>query len=184
MTNLAFLVGQVVTLRPLERTDIEGNYPSWFNDQDNDRFTEHGTFPTNRDDALAFYDSLRQQRNVLHLAIIESDTDQHVGNISLQRIDWISRRAEFALIIGEHSAKRKGIAYEAGKLIIRHGFDRLNLNRIYLGVNSENVAAIALFKKLGFQEEGRLRQHILRDFTSFDVINMAILRDEWARSAS
>lgn len=179
MNQNIFLAGHKVLLRPLEREDLDGAYPSWLNDQEGDRFTEHAIFPRNRDDALAYYQALRGERSILHLAIIARDTAQHIGNVSLQSIDWVSRHAEFAILIGAAEARGKGFGVEAARLILGHGFDRLNLRRIWLGVNAENAAALALYRRVGFQEEGRLRQHILRAGNAVDVVVMGLLAGDF-----
>jgi uncharacterized membrane protein len=40
-------------------------------------------------------------------------------------------------------------------------FDTLNLNRVYLRVFADNPRAIRCYEKVGYQHEGRLRQHDL-----------------------
>lgn len=174
MQNI-FLSGAKVQLRPLERADLDGAYPTWLNDQDGDLYTEHAIFPRNHDDILEFYNALRGATSILHLAIVVRETGKHVGNVALQSIDWVSRRAEFAILVGEADARGKGFGREAAFLILRHGFERLNLNRISLGVNAENVTARNLYRSLGFREEGCLRQHILRNGRASDVIVMGLL---------
>lgn len=54
---------------------------------------------------------------------------------------------------------RRGIMTEALGSIIKFGFDRLALNRIQALVMLENMASVKLLHKLGFQEEGVLREY-------------------------
>jgi RimJ/RimL family protein N-acetyltransferase len=51
------------------------------------------------------------------------------------------------------------------------------LTRIELGVWASNINAIALYKKFGFEMEGRHRNAIRVDGRFFDLLTMALLKD-------
>jgi putative acetyltransferase len=51
----------------------------------------------------------------------------------------------------------------------------LNLTRLELEVYADNEAAIHLYKRFGFEEEGHLRQHAFRDGQYVDSIVMGRL---------
>ncbi len=178
MRNVMFIEGEKVWLRPLENADVDGTYPAWFNDQASDTLTNHAIFPRSRDELRAAVEGARNDRNAIILAIIERSTDRHIGNVSLQQIDWVSRSAELAILIGERDAKGRGLGAEAVRLIVDHGFRRMNLNRIWLGVHCDNVPALAIYRKLGFKEEGRLLEHGMRHNEPHDVIVMGLLARE------
>jgi len=174
-----FLVGDKVNLRGLELDDLESNYFQWFNKRSTDIYTHHALYPNSPEKMKEFYEKALRHQDLLVLAIIDKENDRHVGNVSLQNIEWINRRAEFAIIIGEKDYTGKGIATDAGRLIINYGFDRFNLNSIWLGVHAENRAAVAAYKKMGFIEEGRMRERFIRNDRCSDQILMSILRKEW-----
>lgn len=176
---MTFLEGRVTKLRPMELADLDGPYACWINNQAADHFSQHALFPQNIDDLRRFYDGLRANRNVLHLAIEDAGSGQHVGNISLQNIDWINRRAEFAILLGHPEAAGKGLATEASSLLLNHGFRRLNLKRVWLGVNAENQKALNLYKRLHFREEGRMREHIYSQGRYVDIVMMGLLREDF-----
>lgn len=73
----------------------------------------------------------------------------------------------------------RGLGEEATSWLIDWGFRFANLHRIALQVFSHNKRAIALYKKLGFSEEGKAREHVLFDREWHDVVHMAILEHEW-----
>jgi L-phenylalanine/L-methionine N-acetyltransferase len=52
----------------------------------------------------------------------------------------------------------------------------LNLSRLELTVYVDNAAAIALYKRFGFQQEGVLRHYAFRDGAYVDVLAMARIR--------
>ena len=65
------------------------------------------------------------------------------------------------------------------KLLLEYGFNTLNLNRIDLKVNDFNSRAIKCYQKIGFIEEGRMRQSCFRNGKYHDQIIMSVLRSEW-----
>lgn len=80
---------------------------------------------------------------------------QNVGLVELVEIDYIHRRAEFQIII-DPAWQNHGFATAAAKLAMAYAFDALNLYKLYLVVDNENVRAIHVYSKLGFQAEGVL----------------------------
>ena len=64
-------------------------------------------------------------------------------------------------------------------MLLRHAFDTLNLNRVVLRVFETNLLALQVYKKIGFIEEGRLRQDHFIDGKYIDVVIMGILCVEW-----
>lgn len=104
---------------------------------------------------------------------------QLVGTISLYDIDWLHRRAEYGRFIVAEKHRRKGYGNEALSLLLTHAFDSLNLNKVYGDILTTNTAAIALDKRLGFRQEGIFRQYIYKHGEYLNVVQMAVLRDEF-----
>jgi diamine N-acetyltransferase len=87
---------------------------------------------------------------------------------------------EFGIFIGDKSLWDKGYGTEAVELLLLHGFQTLNLNRIYLRVYSTNLRAKRSYEKAGFVLEGTLRQAMYRHGQYADIHIMSVLRPEWA----
>jgi RimJ/RimL family protein N-acetyltransferase len=64
-------------------------------------------------------------------------------------------------------------------LLLRHCFDTLNLNRVYLRVYAENLRAKRSYDKAGFVEEGRQREGVYKHGKYDNVVIMSVLRSEW-----
>src|SRR5262249_23759045 len=73
----------------------------------------------------------------------------------------------------------RGYGTEALRLLLRHGFHTLNLNRVALRVYGNNARAIHAYEKAGFAHEGQLRQAIYKEGAYRDVLLMSVLREEW-----
>lgn len=178
MTPTAYLTGDRCSLRALRAEDAEGAWANWLNDPDVRRYLFRGVFPPTVEEQRAFFASVVQSRSDLVLGIVSAGQDELVGVVGLHRIDWINRSAEFGIVIGDRSAWRKGIGSEATRLVVRHGLRVLNLHRIWLGVLADHSAAIAVYERVGFRREGRLRDELLRDGSYHDKLIMGLLETD------
>lgn len=86
-----------------------------------------------------------------------------------------------AIGIGDPNFRGKGYGTDALQLILRYGFNELNLHRIGLDVISYNKSAIRAYQKVGFQVEGTMRESVLRDGQQYDRILVSILRNEYQK---
>ena len=173
MNNDFFLSDEAVGLRRITADDDLSSYIRWFNDQTVNEFNSHGVYPMTKADILSYMNSLG--RDILFLSMFNRENNQHIGNISLQSIDFINRSAEFAIIVGERSVWGKGFSYRAGKLIIEHGFKRLNLHRIYCGTSSLNVGMQKLALKLGMELEGVRKEAMFHQGAYCDLLEYGMI---------
>lgn len=73
----------------------------------------------------------------------------------------------------------KGLSYLSYLEFIPKLFDNLDLHKISLEVLSTNTVAYNLYKKIGFVEEGRKRDEVLKNNQWVDSIIMSIKREEY-----
>jgi ribosomal-protein-alanine N-acetyltransferase len=179
-----FLEGDKVVLRPLRASDLAGPYLDWLNDYEVTRFLETGRKPATRESLRRYLETVAQAPDTVMLAIVEKTTGVHVGNVKLAGIHTLHRRADMGIMLGDKQRWGRGYGREAVALILEYGFDRLNLNKIYLGVDVDNAAAVKVYEQLGFKIEGTQRQHLFRDGAYRDRHLMGILREEYRGRAS
>jgi len=175
--NIKFLEGDKVYLRPLEIKDIEGNYRKWLNDQEVCRYNSHGVTPVTIED-LEDYLKNGSKGSVV-LGVFDCKLNDHIGNVSLQNIDWVSRNAEFAIIIGEKKYWNGGYGKEVADLILYHGFVRMNLERIYCGLSESNNGMRKLAEYLLMKKEGVRRNALYLNGKYSNIIDYGILRHEY-----
>ena len=176
--NSCFLEGEKVCLRGMVPADLE-HYRRWLDSSVATHFLEMGWRPTSDKELEATFESSTNSSDSVVLMIMDKQRDQPVGTTGLYLIHWVCRRAQFRILIGDSSVWNKGLGTDATKLIIQYGFQRLNLETIYLGVNAENLGALRSYEKAGFVVEGRQRRFIYRNGVYYDVVNMSILREEF-----
>ena len=68
---------------------------------------------------------------------------------------------------------------EALRTVIQNGFGRMGLNRIDALVYTENDRSILLLQRLGFQEEGILRDFFYLNGRFYDHYLLSLLQREW-----
>ncbi len=172
-------------LRAVTRADLP-LFVEWFNDPQVTAYLRHG-WPLAPEDEEAWFERLghlpREERPLV-IEVRRPEGWQPIGNGGLRRIHWRNRSAEVAIAIGEKDFWDQGYGTEALSVLLHAAFDTLNLHRVWLHVQAENQRAIAAYRKLGFVEEGRLRQAEYRQGRYVDLLVMSILRPEWARRST
>ncbi|MDI3517669.1 MAG: spore coat polysaccharide biosynthesis protein SpsF [Thermotogota bacterium] len=178
-----FLEGEKVGLKKLTEEELSQKYVDWLNDMEVTKYLVSGKFPSDIEDVRRFIETANTPNRVT-FAIYRKDTNEHVGNVKLDHIDWTSRKADFGIMIGDKSSWGAGIGTEVTSLILEYAFDVLNLHRIYLGVLKENLAAVKTYQKLGFVEEGVRKEDQYVEGRYLDTIVMGITKSQWLASKS
>lgn len=118
--------------------------------------------------------------DLLELAVVADD--KVIGQAQLHSIDYFSRRCELGIALGQRYWNR-GFGQDAVRTIVDYGFDVLNMNRVGLRVVADDERAVAAYRKAGFVEEGRLRQHAMVQGELHDDLVMGILREDRDRGS-
>lgn len=177
------IYGDRIRLRAVNRDDLP-LFVEWLNDPEVIRGLML-ILPFSLDDEEDWYAGMRKRPQEERPLVIEISTEhgwEAIGNCGLFNIDWRVRQAEFGIVIGVKQAWNKGYGSESLRLIVQHGFNTLNLNRIALRVFANNPRAIRSYEKAGFVHEGCMRQCHFQDGEYIDVFMMSILRSEWLGS--
>jgi RimJ/RimL family protein N-acetyltransferase len=161
---------------------LNDKYLGWLNDPQVNRYLETGVFPSTRNELEKFYERATGSPDQIILAIIDNETDQHIGNAKIGPISWVHRKAALGILVGEKQLWRRGIGTEATRLMVEYGFFRLNLRRIELGVYAENEAAVRCYERVGFQVEGTSRKALFHEGEYKDHLCMGLLRMDYLRS--
>lgn len=170
-----FLEGENIGLSRIEEFDDLSNYHKWFNDPKVNEFNSHAKYPMTIIEIKKFLNSISE--DTLHLSIFIKENNVHIGNLSLQSVDFINRTAELAIIMGEKNYWGKGYSFEACSLILKHGFEKLNLRRIYCGTSELNIGMQKLAIKLGMELEGRRKGEIFYLNRYVDLLEYGIVKD-------
>lgn len=175
--------GKRIRLRCIDRDDLPV-FVRWFNDPEVRQFLSI-LLPLSQTQEERWFENMLQQPPETHPLMIEvniAESWQAIGNTGFVQINWYNRDTEIGIVIGEKSFWNRGYGSEAMRLMLKHAFNTLNLNRVYLRVYETNLRGIRAYEKAGFIQEGRMRQALYREGKYFDILLMSILRSEWQES--
>ena len=177
---MSIVFGRRVRLRSVERSDLE-KFITWINDPEVTAGLTLFLPMSSVDEEKWFDDVMQRPQEEKPLVIDMKDGDgwRLIGNSSFFGIDWVARSGEVGIMIGDKAIWNQGYGTEVMTLLLRHGFETLNLNRIYLRVYTENKRAIRTYEKAGFVHEGCMRQAVYKYGKYSDVLFMSVLREEW-----
>jgi len=177
-----------IAVRPFVRKDMTPEYYSWFYDPYVTKYNSHGLFPYTKKQMNDFLERLSSPNNIIWAIIILPYPDNdvyigikglHIGNISFQNINWVNRSAEFAVVIGNKDYWGKGYCTKAARFLLHHGFNKLNLHRIWTGTAATNEGMKRVAWKLGMTQEATFRDGVYLEGKYVDVNVYGILKDEW-----
>ncbi len=115
-------------------------------------------------------------------AITLKATDEIVGTIDL-RINRDHQHAELGYLIARTHWGR-GYVTEASVALLKFGFEKLELRRIFAHHMTVNPASGAVMRKIGMRYEGTMRGHILKWSEVRDVAFYGISREDWLNDSS
>ncbi len=160
----------------LERLSTEylsQQYVDWMNDCQVNQFLESGgnyTLEMLKDFLIDV-----SNQDMYFWAIKDKLNNQHLGNIKIDPINLRHGWGEYGILIGDQSYWGKGVGFEVSRVVFDFCFEGyLKLRKINLGVRAENIAAISLYKKLGFEIEGVFKKHSVTSTGFGDVLRMAL----------
>jgi len=178
------LKGEKVLLRPVKRTDIQ-YFLKWFNDPEVMQY-------------LGMYlpmTEMAEEKYIEELGTTRAGTDANfvieaidggaskpIGSTGLHQINTKDHVATFGIGIGEKDYWSRGYGTDAARLLVKYGFEQLNLHRISSAAWAFNDRSIRLHLKVGFKEEGRLREAVFKNGRYHDRVEFGILRQEWPGS--
>jgi RimJ/RimL family protein N-acetyltransferase len=175
------ILGENIRLRAIERADIP-RFVRWLNDPEVTQFLLMSSpLSTAMEEKwlAAQVERPPHQGQIIAIEVKVADEWIHIGNAGLHDVDPVNRSAEFGIMIGEKDYWNKGFGTLATRLTLQHGFEHLNLNRIYLEVFETNPRAMKAYEGAGFTREGVLRKAIFKNGHYIDVPIMSILQSEW-----
>jgi RimJ/RimL family protein N-acetyltransferase len=153
------IVSERIILDTLSAPDVTDTYVSWLNDPAINRYLEvrfsSHSIESVRNTVSAFNDS----PDSLLLGIFLKAPRRHIGNIKLGPIDPMHGRGDIGIVIGDKACWGKGFATDAIVALVDYAFGTLGLTKLIAGCYSNNLGSMKAFLKVGFEEEGRLKDY-------------------------
>lgn len=157
---------------------ITRDYLGWIKDPEVTKYLEIGNTCQTMESLREYVEKFNGKNNYM-FAIVVKPENIHIGNVTLQNIDWFHKYGTEGIMIGRRDYWGKGYATEARRVMLRFAFSELGLNKVVSGAFAENLAGISSNSKLGYQNEGLLRKQKLLNGHYMDEVRQGLLREEF-----
>lgn len=179
-----FIEGDNFYLRGIVKDDLSGNMVNWVNDVEVTEFMVMGVVPGSGSIYCSWesleveFERLQKSKHDVIFAIVDRETDEMIGTVGLYEINWLARHAEFRIVIGEKNYWGTGLGTKVTEVVVKYGFEKLNLHKVYLGCNADDKRANRCYEKVGFIKEGTIRDYHFRNGRYYDANLYSLLRNE------
>jgi RimJ/RimL family protein N-acetyltransferase len=178
--RVVYYEGERIYFRPLDLED-EPLLKQWVNDPAVRQYL-HSRGPLNSVREREWIESLGKNTTDYVFGVVVRQGDRLIGTVGLHQVDLVNRGAMLGISIGDRAWQGRGYGREAIRLVLKYAFEELNLNRVGLAVFADNWRAIRTYQKVGFVQEGCLRQAQYRNGRYQDAYRFGMLRSEWEAS--
>jgi RimJ/RimL family protein N-acetyltransferase len=122
--------------------------------------------------------ALHEEGDNLTLAVVLPETGRVIGDVLLMWTSREHRQGEVGYIFHPDHGGR-GYATEAAELMLRIGFEELDLHRIVGRIDGRNTASARVLERLGMRREAHFIQNELVKGEWTDEVVYAMLAEEW-----
>jgi RimJ/RimL family protein N-acetyltransferase len=174
MSDVVFVAGERVTLRPVEETDLEF-VTEGVNHPDVRPFVGQ-SFPTSLDRERRYLEELNERVDAIQVLVTAGD--ERVGVVEFDPIDRECGAAELGVWIHpEHQGE--GYGREAFCLAVGYAFDELRIHKVTANAYDVNAASRSLLESVGFTHEGVGREDAFLEGDYHDTHYYGLLEREW-----
>lgn len=166
-------------LRQLGRADAPALFEI-FSDPEVTEFWSSDPLP-DIDGAYALLEGIDEARaggSLFQWGISLEAEDRIVGTTTLASWDRLHRRCELGFAL-RRDCWGRGLGTEAVRRVVEFAFEELDLHRLEADVDPRNAASRRILSRLGFREEGLLRERYLLGGQPQDAIFLGLLRQDW-----
>jgi RimJ/RimL family protein N-acetyltransferase len=174
--------GELVNLRAVERSDTPLLH-GWLNDPAVARGWGWGASAASLNAIAQQVEEWLAVEPVLGrpaALIAETLAGDPVGLVVLRGERPEAHAVELSLLVGDPERWSQGFGGDMLRATLDACFADWGIHRVGLCVEEDNARALALYRRVGFREEGRLRQAAFRDGRYRDVLLLSLLAGEWS----
>jgi len=155
------LQNDILRLRALEPTDLELLY-QWENNPSiwevSNTLSPYSKYILHQYIENSFRDIVESKQLRLIIELANNQYCEPIGTIDLFEIDFYHKRAGIGILIASEEHRKKGYASEAIKLMEEYSANHLLLLQVHCKINEDNLPSLKLFKQIGYEVVGKLKQ--------------------------
>jgi RimJ/RimL family protein N-acetyltransferase len=134
-----------------------------------------------REDELAWVRKVRTSPDECVFTVLRARDSSYLGQVGLHQIFWRSKVARAAAILSSRDDMGKGYGSAAIATLLDKAFGELGLHKVWLMVFERNERSRRTWRRLGFIEEGVLRDEYFHEERWHNMVRMGMLVSEWKR---
>lgn len=165
-------------LREIISEDIDTLFSYWSDEEVTKYLNATFTDIQQAEDMVDLLNELAYTGQGYRWAIVDKSNGMVLGSCGFHNIRLENRRAEIGYELG-HQFWGKGIPQEVMRVVLSYCFNVLKFNRIEAFVTVGNTRSVNSLKRLGFREEGILRDYEYSRGQFQDQIIFSVLKSEW-----
>lgn len=170
------IIGKTVYLRKLQKSDLNRTWEWLHTPEINNKIGVK--IPFSKDKQLIWFNKLVETKDKYIFAICNISNNNHIGNVSLDMIDFRHMNARLSIFIAENNHRGKGLGSEALQLLENFAFNNLKLHKIWCKTDAGDPKVFNFYKKKGFKQEGTLKEHELKQNKYIDKIIFAKINSQ------
>jgi RimJ/RimL family protein N-acetyltransferase len=166
-----------VTLRPLAETDVD-SILTWVNRPEVvGNLAAFSGAPLTREQELDWIRRTLASKDRVW-SVVATDDGRYLGQVGIHQIHARSRVGRLGVVIASRAEMGKGFGSAAVRAVLDRAFGELGLHKLWLMVFRSNDRGQRLYRRLGFVEEGILREEYFHEGGWHDMVRMSMLAQE------
>jgi len=128
---------------------------------------------------LSIEDKIKDDSKNIYLGVCLKENDKLIGYVQANNIDLRNQKVEWGgTFIGDKDYWGEKYGQEATELLLSFLFGQFPINKCYAYCLASHPATPRLFEKLGFKQDGVLRNDVFKNGIFNDVLVYSLLRSE------
>lgn len=157
----------------LQVDQVTESYVNWFSNKEIVQYSVNQYKKFSFEGQCSYVESCLKN-NDLDLYGIFDDT-LHIGNIAINNLTTVHRRAELTYVVGDTRYWGEGVASFAVSKMIEFGKSKYKLNKLYASVAGANSRSKRVLEKNGFVLEGIRKKHLFYNKEFFDQLDYGLI---------
>lgn len=173
-----FLKGKLVRFVIIDENFVKNtDWFDWINHSINTEFMSEGSYPNTKSHQLKYFKEEILSNKRIQFGVVSNVDNKLIGIMGLHRINLINRDAFMTTFFNkkEKILNSLGVFIETHKLLIDHGFKKLNLRRIISTTISKEMDELVC-KVLNFKREGVMKKKFFKNNKYHDLYISSVFK--------
>ena len=157
----------------LQVDQVTESYVNWFSNKEIVQYSVNQYKKFSFEGQCSYVESCLKN-NDLDLYGIFDDT-LHIGNIAINNLTTVHRRAELTYVVGDTRYWGKGVASFAVSKMVELGKSKYKLNKLHASLDSSNFKSKKVLEKNRFVLEGIRKKHLFYNKEFFDQLDYGLI---------